>query len=309
MDRRLALAVLAILAVLTAAPPAAAQAVGFEVASVKPSAPAAGGLMGPVPMVLPALGRLRATNVTLRMLVMAAYGKQSFEVIGGPPWMNAERFDIDARAGDPTLSPGQLMERLRTLLAERFNLKVHTETREMPLDALVVARADGRLGPKLKPSADDCADLKARQQEQQELLEAVAKGGVAVVAAMLSAQGDRPCSVTPTPAAPGAIGLRARGFPVAMLAAMLTQFTGRRVVDKTGLSGLYDFEIALDLQTLLQRSADFGVALPLIPQLQGFPEGPSLATYLQEELGLRLESGRGPGEVLVVDGADPPTPD
>lgn len=305
MNRRTTLGCLAIVAALATTQPAAAQTPGFEVASVKPSPANVTGPLGPIPMKLPAAGRLRATNVTLRMLVMAAYGKQSFEILGGPSWMNSERFDIDARADDPQLSPGHMMERLKALLAERFNLKVHTETREMPFDALVVARSDGRLGSKLKASSDTCGDLKTRQQD---LLEAFAKGGIAAVAAMQPLQGDRPCSVTPTPASPGAVGLRVRGFPIAMLATMLTQFTGRRVIDKTGLSGPFDFEIALDLQTLLQRSADFGIALPPLPQLQGLPEGPSLATYLQDELGLRLESGLGPGEVLVIDSAERPTP-
>src|SRR5688500_5374148 len=115
-----------------------AQSAGFEVASVKPSNPNPTGPLGAPPMVLPALGRLTATNVTLRMLVMAAYQKQPFQIVGGPPWQNSDKFDINAKAEDGSLSPDQTLELLKTLLADRFKLKVHTETREVPIYALVL---------------------------------------------------------------------------------------------------------------------------------------------------------------------------
>ena len=91
------------------------------------------------------------------------------------------------------------------------------------------------------------------------------------------------------------------------LALLLTQLTGRPVVDKTGLNGLYDFEITIDLQTLMRMYAELGVNVRRCrPDL---PEGPSLMTQLQEELGLKLDSQRGPGDVLVIDSAELPTPD
>ena len=286
-------------------PPVDAQSGGFEVASVKPSNPNPSGPLGGVPMLLPALGRLTAQNVTLRMLVMAAYQKQPFQIVGGPAWQNSDKFDITARAADATLTTDQMLDLLKTLLADRFKLKVHPETREVPIYALVVARDDGRLGAKLKPSADDCPDFKVQQQQQ---LEAIAKGGLAALAAMRPNPGEtRPCSFVPMPAAtPGSIGMKASGQSMATLTLILTQLTGRPVVDKTGLTGLYDFDLVIDRQTLMRVYAELGVNMPMPADL---PEGPSLMTLLQEDLGLKLDSQRGPGEVLVIDSAEMPTPD
>jgi uncharacterized protein (TIGR03435 family) len=281
-----------------------AQSAGFEVASIKPSNPNPTGPLGAAPFVLPALGRLTAQNVTLRMLVMAAYQKQPFQIVGGPEWQNSSKFDINAKAEDASLTTDQMLELLKTLLAERFKLKVHTETREVPIYALVVSREDGRLGAKLKPSADDCPDFKVQQQQQ---LEAIAKGGLAALAAMRPAPGEtKPCSILPMPPTPGAIGMKASGQSMAALTLLLTQLTGRPVVDKTGLTGLYDFDLVIGIQTLIRVYQELGVNVPPPPNL---PEGPSLMTQLQEDLGLRLDSQRGPGEVLVIDSADMPTPD
>ena len=281
-----------------------AQSAGFEVASVKPSNPKPTGPLGAAPFVLPALGRLAAQNVTLRMLVMAAYQKQPFQIVGGPEWQNSSKFDINAKAEDASLTTDQMLELLKTLLADRFKLKVHTETREVPTYALRVARADGKLGAKLKPSADDCPDFKVQQQQQ---LEAIAKGGLSALAAMRPAPGEtRPCSILPMPPTPGGIGMKASGQSMATLLLLLTQFTGRPVVDKTGLTGLYDFELTIDMQTLMRLYQELGVNVSLPANL---PEGPSLMTQLQEDLGLKLEAERGPGEVLVIDSAELPTPD
>ena len=282
-----------------------AQSPAFDVASVKPSNPNPTGPMGAVPLVLPALGRLTAQNVTLRMLVMAAYQKQPFELAGGPPWQNADTFDINARTEDASLTPDQLLERLKTLLADRFQLKVHTETREVPIFALVLARGDGKLGPKIKPTADTCPDFKAQQQQQ---LEALAKGGIQALAATVGKPGEsRPCAVSPRPSTPGSIGLHVSGQSMSTLAIILTQLTGRPVVDKTGLTGAYDFDLTIGLQTLMQLYAEMGITVPPLPA--GLPEGPSLMTQLQEDLGLKLDSQRGPGDVLVIDSAERPTPD
>ena len=282
--------------------PAGAQAPApaFEVASIKPSNPNPTGPLGATPMMLPALGRLTAQNVTLRMLVMGAYQKQPFEIVGGPPWWNSEKFDINARAADASGTTDQILGMLKTLLADRFKLKVHTETRELPVYHLVLARSDGRLGPKMKLSTENCPDFKAQQQAQ---LEAIAKGGLAALTGM---KPGTPCSIAPMPSTPGSIGMKASGQAIPTLTLLLTQLVGRPVIDKTGLMGLYDFDLTIDMLTLQRIYADLGVNMPLPPNL---PEGPSLMTLLQEDLGLKLDSQRGPGEVLVVDSAELPTPD
>ena len=253
-------------------------------------------------MVVPAFGRLTATNATLRRLVLAAYEKEPFQVVGGPAWENTARFDITAKATDGSATTNQILELLKTLLADRFKLRVHAETREVPIYALVMARSDGTIGAKLKPSAAACPDFKAQQQQQYE---ALAKGGLAAV---LPKPGETvPCTVTSRPSEPGLIAVKATGQSLAALSLMLTQLTGRLVVDKTGLTGLYDFDLTVDLLTLSRRSADIGSNFgPLAP---GLPEAPALMTQLQEDLGLKLDSQRGPGEVLVIDSAELPTPD
>ena len=278
-----------------------AQFGGFEVASVKPSNPDS---TGPIGVVVPAFGRLTATNATLRRLVYAAYQLQPFQVVGGPAWQNTNRFDIDARAIDSSATADQLFGLLKTLLADRFKLKVHTETREMPTYALAVSRNDGRIGAKLRPSAAACPDLEVQQQQQAET---IAKGGLS---ALQPTPGEtRPCASTllPSTSAPGSIALQATGQTMRSLSLALTQLLGRLVVDKTGLTGLYDFDLTVDLQTIMRLAADLGDnARPLPP---GLPEGPALMTQLQEDLGLRLDSQRGPGEILVIDSAELPMPD
>ena len=285
--------------------PSHAQNQSFEVASIKPSNPNPSSPLDAIPMLLPALDRVTGQNVTLRMLVMTAYQKQPHEVVGGPPWQNADKFNINAKAASAG-STDQLLGMLQALLADRFKLKVHTETREVPVYALVVARSDGTLGAKIKPSADKGPDLK---EQQQKALEGLAKGGgiAGLLAAGAQANQDGPCSFSGfQPPTPGSIGIRAKGQTISTLTMLLTQFVGRPVVDKTGLNGGYDFEFAIDIQTLLRMAADIGVNVPAAPQL---PEGPSLMTQLQEELGLKLDSQRGPGDVLVIDSAELPTPD
>ena len=306
MNKLLPLTLGALLLVL----PLRAQTESFEVASVKPSNPdPAGGPLAAIPMVLPVLDRLTAQNATLRILVMSAYQKQPYDVVGGPEWQNSDKFDINARAAGAK-TPDQLFGMLQTLLADRFKLKVHIEKREVPIYALVVARNDGRLGPKMTPSADKCPDIK---EQQQKALEEFAKGGLASLAAIAAAQAGEsaPCSFSGfQPPTPGAIGMRARGQTIATLTMLLTQFVGRPVVDKTGLSGAYDFELALDLRSLMRTATDMGLNIPgMEAALAKLPEGPSIMTQLQEELGLRLDSQRGPGDVLVIDSAERPTAD
>jgi uncharacterized protein (TIGR03435 family) len=284
--------------------PAGAQAPAFEVASVKPSNPNPSDPLRGAPMVLPALGRLTATNATLRMLVMSAFQKQPFELTGGPQWQNGPKFDITATTENRTATTDQLLGMLQTLLADRFKLKTHVEKREVPIYALMLARDDRRFGQKLKASTAECPDFKTQRQEQ---LEALAKGGLGALAAMRPKPGEnRPCTVASAPAGPGLVGIKATGQTMALLATVLTQLVGRPVIDKTGLEGLYDFEFTVDLQTLVRMAAELGISNPMPTNL---PEGPSLMTQLQEDLGLKLDSQRGPGEVLVIDSAEMPTPD
>jgi uncharacterized protein (TIGR03435 family) len=303
---------LCILAVVVASSPASrAQAPApvpagrFEVASIRPSNPNPASVQASLPLIVPAYGRLQAQNMTLRLLIVAAYQKQSFQVIGGPGWLNTTKFDIDGRAGDSKTTTTGLLEMLQALLAERFKLRVHPETRQVPIYALMLARSDGRLGPQLKPSTANCPGYK---EQQQKMLEAIAKSGISGLTAMMSKPGEsKACGISPAATKSAGVGIKLTGMPILMLTEMLTQLVGRPVVDKTGLNGLYDYELTIDAPTLIRMYAELGVNLP--NAAASLPEEPSLMANLQEKLGLKLDAQRGPGQVLIVDSAAPPTPD
>ena len=276
----------------------------FEVASVKPSSPNAGSPIGMIPMVMPgANGRFTATNVPLRLLVRMAYGVQDFQIDGGPSWQMSQRYDITAKAEEGfTGTPQSMVPLVKALLAHRFKLKLHSEMREMPVYALVVARDDGKLGPNLKPSTSDCSNAQA---ENQKLAEALVKGGPAAIASMLPKPGEtRRCAMMPSMDS-GGFGMKADGQPLSAMVQLLIQATGRVVNDKTGLTGLYDWEIKFDPQVLLQIASQVGVNLPAGANLPA-SDNPSLLTALREDLGLKLESERGPVEILVIDSAEMP---
>ena len=244
----------------------------FEVASVRPNN---SGEANASIRIQPG-GRLTATNQTLRNLIRNAFNVQPFQMIGGPDWMDSDRYDIVAKIADADLdekgmAPGpQFMLRVQSLLEERFKMTTHWEMRELPVYALVVA-AEGKLGPKLNAHAGDCDRARS--------------GGPPPPGAPALNCGTR---VNMTPAAAKISG---RGITMETFARNLAGGTGRNVVDKTGLAGSYD----LELEFTPDQSAD--------------NIGPSLFTAIQEQLGLKLDSQRAPVEVLVIDALQKPTPD
>ncbi|HEY7189261.1 MAG TPA: TIGR03435 family protein [Vicinamibacterales bacterium] len=296
----------------------------FDVASVKLSDPNATGLQAMIPMILPqGPGRLSATNVPFRLLVRMAYQVQDFQIVSGPSWQTSQKFDIVAKAdASNAADTSQLMPMLKALLADRFKLKTHTETREMPIDTLVIARNDGRLGPNLRPSTSDCKSPEAQQEQQKRAQAATSalKGDPSALAGLLGKPGEVvPCSMMPMigglqgPAAGGtpSFGLRGNGQPLTVLVQILSQATGKTVQDKTGLSGLYDFELTFDPAVFLRAASQLGINLPqpAVGVNQPPSDTPSLLTALREQLGLKLDSIRGPVEVLVIDSAEMPMPD
>ena len=248
----------------------------FEVASVKVSRADVPGSIRPS-----SGGTLTITNNTLLNMVRNAYGVQEYQIVGGPSWLQSQRFDIVAKASAP-VSPPETMAMLRTLLAERFALKTHVESRMMPAYALVMARDDRRPGPGLRPSAVDCAALVA-----------AARAGGPVPGAP---PGGRPvCGLRTRP------GLAAgSGVTMSQLAANLAGVLGRAVLDRTNLTGGWDFDLTF--------AADQGSAIAADAPPAN-PDAPSVFTALREQLGLKVESQRAPLDVLVIDQAEPPTPD
>ena len=275
-----------VLSTLTNQGPARAQAAAgspaFEVASVRPNKSGDGRVMlGVQPG-----GRFTATNVPLKMLLRQAYNVQDFQVVGGPEWLGSDRFDVVAKATEEGINFETMRPLLRSLLADRFKLKAHNETRQLPIYALVKARNDGTLGPSMKPSSADCA--------------AVAGGR----------RGGGPPPASPPPGQPAdcsfiiGIGkMSVGGMPVEQLARALSPMVGRVVLDKTGLTGNYTYELTYSPEQLGgQPLLNGGVPA-------GDPSSPSIFTALQEQLGLKLDSDKGPVEVLVVDSAEQPTAD
>ena len=306
--------VVACLAVMLglASHPAAQSPAGpaFEVTSVKPTNPDVPGPGG-----MPVGGRYFASNVTLRDLVLMAYDLSDALLDGGPDWQRSHRFDIQAQAADPVTGMTAMRPMVKTLLADRFKLNVHTETREMPIYALVLARDDGQLSPNITRSTADCS--KAEQD--------LAKAGSAGLGQLLRAGQGVPCAIMPVSPArvAGAATMLARNVSMARLAEFLTVPAGRIVQDRTGLSGLYDWEITYNPRLgAALRSSTITPPPPPPPSARPLPpppgdtrlsaplsDSPSLMIALQEQLGLKLESTRGPVEILVIDSAALPEPD
>jgi uncharacterized protein (TIGR03435 family) len=252
---------------------AAQSAPRFEVASIRPNR---SGDPGTSMQILPG-GRLLATNANLRDLITAAYQfeVQPFQFVGLEGWMTAERFDVDARAGGD-LPPAEVNAMLPALLRDRFNLVMRRETRQMPVYRLRRARDDRQLGSRLVPATGMCEPLR------------IGPGGVPVSSSLPQ------CGIR---LAPSTIvnGVHAVGTHVTMeqLATRLLPYAQRRVVDETGLGGMFTVDLEFsDPRRLGQDAAADAV---------------SMFTALQEQLGLSLESDTGPVEVLVVESAQRPT--
>jgi uncharacterized protein (TIGR03435 family) len=257
----------------------AAQRLAFDVVSIKRTDPEdtrPGADFGARPG-----GILIARNNAVSNFITNAYDVPFYTVIGGPEWMRIDRYNLEARA-DGERSRAEMMLMLQTLLAERFQFRMHRETRELPAYVLTVARGGAKL---TRTKGDDC----------------------------FRRDPDKP-TPPPTPLAPGETrrpgcgnnNLSSRGatppnmkwtavgIDMAGVAGALAGFFRRPVVDRTGLTGT--FNIQLELPPVQPATTDAAV-----------DPGVSVFTVLQEQLGLRVEEGRGPVEVLVVDGIQRPT--
>jgi len=244
----------------------------FEVVSIKPNP-------DPTPVSGYSLkaGRFQGDNVTVSLLIALAFGggrPLSFNrIAGGPPWIIADHFNIVATTGsdapqdEPALSklrPGYL----RGLLEDRFQFTYHWETRQLPIYALVLARKDGRLGPKLQRRTGDCSQAPA-------------------------------CDMKFGPG-PGAMTLT--GFSMQGLAEnLLSSVGGAVIVNRTGLDGLFNIELRWVPENLRLN----GFSREQFPTLD--PDGPSVFDAVQDQLGLKLESTTGPVEVLVIDHVEHPS--
>ena len=267
----------------------------FEVVSVKPSKGPTGERGQPG-------GRYIATR-TVKFFIADAFffatPLAGERVIGGPDWIGSDLFEIDGRASapwprSPDGPPREVFLMIRSVLEDRFKLKTHMETREMPVFELVRARADGSLGPGLRESTAGCDAV------------------IAAVNAGAPVPERKPNEPPPCGAMRGPARIIAGGLPMEQFAKMLTIVMAdangpaggagaRLVIDKTGLSGRYAFTLAWTPEKMPEGTPPAGVS-PIDPN------GPPLVTALQEQLGLKLQPVRRPLEVVVVDSVEQPTP-
>jgi uncharacterized protein (TIGR03435 family) len=292
---------------MAALAPVEAQTAGqtprFEVTSVKPNTAVRGGFME-----IPPTGRVNLVRVTFRTLMLISYGIQDYEIIGGPAWLSVDRFDVQASppadyqpqpvkpcfAAHCPPTPVQLM--MQGLLADRFGLKVHRETRELPVYDMTITKNGFKLKEVPEPSLDGPGS-------DPHPLPPPPPPGTAP-----------PTTTAALPTPPPGIGMifpfgfAISGVEFQALVGTLEDILGRPVIDKTGIKGFYNFKVVFSRDGLPNNgpvpppgAADGG------PGLNASDPRPSIFTALQEEFGLKLESGKGPVEVLVIDSVQKPT--
>jgi uncharacterized protein (TIGR03435 family) len=259
----------------------------FEVASIKPMKSIPQGIF----FRMQPGGKFSANAVTVKFLLEQAYGVKDSQVIGAPAWLDSERYEIEAKPDHATgaafdkLSPDQrreqLMLMLQGLLVDRFKLSLTHQSKDLPVYALLVAKN----GPKFQESTYK------PPENSPDTPRAPGVGGPAQGGIMMSGRGQ----------------LKVTYGDMTMLADVLSRFAGRPVINKTSLTGKYDFT--------LKWTPDEGQG----PMMPGGPRpvgdepappetsGPSLFTAIQEQLGLKLEPQKAPMDVLVIEHVERPS--
>lgn len=239
----------------------------FEAVTIKPT-------VSPVPNGASFGGggptRWVVTNGAARNLILSAYPSTTSDLIGAPDWVHNDYYDVVAVSARPATRTVQ-EAMLRAMLADRFKLQLHTESRQRDGYALVVARDDRRLGSSLRRVGTDCAAYNQALRENRPLPDVSAPTNGSPLCSMSMGRGR----------------LLSGGRTMQELAGSVQGVAGRPIVDRTGLEGDYEFTL------------DYSAG----------PEGPSIFTSLEEQLGLKLQPTRVPIEVLVIDHIERPTPD
>jgi uncharacterized protein (TIGR03435 family) len=268
--KRLALICLAFCSSLLGQTNSPGAASVFEVASIKPSAST-----DPRALVLAVPGRLLMENFAARTLIFLAYGVADYQLAGGPSWIRSDRYDVEAKAeGDPTV---RQMEgpMLQALLVERFKLAVHRETQQLPVYELT--RAGGKA--KLQPTQEGTC---------------IAYSLDAVPPSAAAALNTKFCGIG-SPQNGTNRALDGKGVSMAALANAIARTVQRSVIDKTGLTGTYDLHLQWTDAPLNNTPA------------HETSDGPSIFTAVTDQLGLKLESAKGPVEVIVIDHMERPS--
>lgn len=261
----------------------------FEIASVKPNKSGTAQMRWSFEG-----GRFTATNVTLKTLISSGYGTPqqplpTFQISGGPKWLDADRFDVLAKTRDNpqiegNILPPSVLPMLRALLEERFSLRIHYEARQLPIYAVVFSREGGKPGPGMRPTTLDCAAIRTARARGEQLTTEDCGGRTF----------------------PGSVSARGISMPqlISGLARLIPD-VDRPVIDETGLTGTFDIDLTWLPDHLPLSNAD-GITPPTpVPPIDS--NAPSLFTALREQLGLKLVSKKGVVNVLVIDKVEQPT--
>ena len=241
----------------------------FEVASIRRLTDNGGGATAVAAGATTRPGNYFRHTGSIRLLIRQAYGADFTQQIGGPEWIREDSYSINALVPEGVeRTPENMSMMARGLLEDRFKLVVRQEKREVPIYALVFAKADKTLGPKLRPFP--AAHCQATPSDPE----------------------CRTAIGNPTMGTPTLRTMRGRNIAFERFAPWMTNVVGRPIVDRTGLKGLYDWDISY--------APDAAVAA-------GTSEAPSLFTALQEQLGLKLEAERAPMDVVVIASIERPT--
>jgi uncharacterized protein (TIGR03435 family) len=274
---------------------AAGKKLTFEVATVRPNTsdndPKVNFTLGPGDVYAKTGGRLLASNISLLDYVRFAYkltdGQAQILQANAPNWVATKRFDIEAKSENPDATKDQMRLMMQSLLDERFELKIHTEPRQLPVLALVLARP-GKLGPQLRRHAvedDTCSNFVARPDQNAEVASSATIP--AVCGGLVS---------TGVASAPSHVRIGGRKVPIALIAAHLGEMAGldRPVIDRTGLRGTFDF--------VLEWGPDSSSDSTTPPDRETMQT--NVQEALQDQLGLKLERQRAAVEVVLIDHID-----
>jgi uncharacterized protein (TIGR03435 family) len=255
----------------------------FEVAAIKPATPDPTYFRGIKPV---ANGRLSVINMPVVLLIQNAYGLQRYQIIGGPKWTDDDGFNIEAK-GETAASRPQVLLMLRSLLEDRFQLRFHRETRELPIYALSVAKN----GPRLPaPKEGDCVNTEDPNRPFP----------------ILNGARQPPCGSTLVGGGLSKFTMGGGNVPMAEFVRTLAMVLGKPVADHTGITASFDVNLTFARDELIPTFSfpGRGAAPPIAPN----PDGPpGLIAVLQQQLGLKLETSKGPVEVMVIDGVSRPS--
>jgi uncharacterized protein (TIGR03435 family) len=253
-----------------AVPSSQVAAPAYDIVSIKPNKSGSGGMS-----IGGGTDSFKGTNLSIAMLLINCYPVRDDLISGLPGWTRSARFDIDAKIVDTDkkqmdkITGEQRKEMLRKVLQDRFHLQAHLETKILPVFDLVIAKG----GPKFTGATATNKDIAAAITEKH-----LMHGG------MLVNDGE----------------LTAGDIPISSLTYSLAGEVGRTVIDKTGLTGNYNFELKWTPEREGQANVDNGQA-----DAQG--SASSIFTALEEQLGLKLQPSKGPVQTLVVDHVEMPT--